>query len=99
MHNKLYQCLALLALLCLSMACKPTSAQGKWIPQDKQQFLEFCKESRKNKNIQLSGQQIDRVCHCALKQAIKSYESFEAANADSIRQIGTTCVDEINKMP
>ena len=87
--------ISFLLLTTLSFACAPTSTKGEWIPEDKQGFLEYCKEAAKYKNIKLSSRQISAVCDCALKKSIQAYESFQEANADSIRLVGTSCIEKI----
>ena len=78
-------------------ACEPTSKKGEWIPADKQKFLNYCKEARKAKDIQLSEAQINAVCDCALKKSIQAYESFYEANADAIKLIGKDCIEKIKQ--
>jgi len=82
-------------VLCGLNACKPTSKKGAWIPEDKQMFLKYCKEARKSKDIQLSQPQIDAVCDCALQKSIQAYESFRAANADTIKLAGEECIEQM----
>ncbi len=87
----------LFALLILGglNACKPTSKKGAWIPEDKQMFLKYCKEARQSKDVQLSSRQINAICDCALRQSIKVYESFRAANADTIKLVGEKCIEQM----
>lgn len=82
-------------LTTLSFACAPTSSKGEWIPEDKQRFMTFCKEAKKDKNVEMSPRQISAVCNCALKKSIQVYESFYAANADSIKLVGDSCIEKI----
>lgn len=88
-------CLCLLLLV--FGACEPTSKKGEWIPADKQKFLNYCKEARKSKDIQLSEAQINAVCDCALKKSIQAYESFHEANADTIKLVGNDCMEKIKQ--